>query len=127
MPFVATGGPRSIGKRSSYKVTNRWRVLEKHVDDAAIAAAYRLKQDILTYLYANLHRWTGEMADRAFVEVYFQGGRIVVRFGSHAEHTFWHEVRYHPQIRETADIWLPKIGQLIRDEIRNRPMPASVA
>ena len=119
MPTTRTaGGPKG---RGSYRITSNWRAFQKLVDDATAAAARQLQQDILRYLHENLHRWTGEMAERAFCEVYFTAsGTLVVRFGSDAAHTFWHEVRYHPQIRETADIWLPKVGEYIKREAARR-------
>jgi len=111
MAFKTAGGPRG---RGSFRVSNRWSVLTKQVDDGTVAAAHQLQKDILNYLHANLHRWTHEMANRAFCEVYFTSGKLVVRFGSDAAHTAYHEFIYHPQIRQTADLWLPKIGPYIR-------------
>lgn len=81
-------------------------------------AAEALARDLEAYLHATLHRDTGEMADRAFAVVSVSGTRIVVRAGSDAAHTVYHEFRYHPQLRQAMDLWAPKIAAYLRSAMR---------
>lgn len=82
------------------------------------AAMEQLAADLEAYLHANLHRDSGEMADKAFATVEVRGERIVIRAGSEAGHTLYHEVLYHPQLRQAMDLWAPKIAAAIRAAAR---------
>lgn len=62
------------------------------------------------YLHQTLHRWTGQMADEAYAVVDVRGDSIVISAGSSAGHTIYHELRYHPQLRQTMDVWAPRIA-----------------
>lgn len=70
------------------------------------------------YLHGTLHRWTGEMADMAYARVTVQGDMIVIRAGSDSDHTLYHELRYHPQLRQTMDQWAPRIAAGIAATVR---------
>lgn len=88
------------------------------VDAAMRAEMEQLASDLEAYLHATLHRVTGEMADKAFAVVEVVGDRIVIRAGSDAAHTLYHELRYHPQLRESMDIFAPRISEYIRRAVR---------
>lgn len=115
MPVISQG---RLGNRTTYRF--RW---------AEPAVARKVAENVLSdiesfaallegYLRSELHVWTGEMRDRAYVEVDTKGDTILIRAGSDAEHTFWHEVRYHPQLRQAMDIWAPKLAATIRAALR---------
>ena len=109
------GGP---GGRGSFRF--RWdgaRIVGQ-VTAQVQDAADDLARDLESYLRATLHRDTGEMADQAFATVEFTGSRIVIRAGSDSQHTIWHELRYHPQLRQTMDEWAPKIANYLRAKMR---------
>lgn len=73
------------------------------------------------YLHDTLHRVTGEMADQAFARVEVRGSTIVIVAGSTSEHTIYHEIRYHPQLRQTLDIWAPRVAANVRAAINRGP------
>lgn len=109
------GGPSG---RGSYRF--RWdgaRVVSQ-VTAQAQSAADDLARDLEAYLRANLHRDTGQMADESFADVSVSGSRIVIRAGSDAGHTLFHELVYHPQLRQTMDEWAPKIASYLRAKMR---------
>ena len=58
------------------------------------------------------------MADEAFAVVEVVGDRIVIRAGSDSPHTIYHELRYHPQLRQAMDVWAPKISAAVRAAAR---------
>jgi hypothetical protein len=70
------------------------------------------------YLRATLHRVTGDMADKAFARVEVRGNLIVIVAGSESDHTIFHELRYHPQLRQTMDQWAPRIAAGIAATVR---------
>ena len=106
-----SGGP---GGRSAYRVTWEGSRVKAAVDAAMLAGMQKLASDLEAYLHATLHRDTGEMADKAFAVVEVVGDRIVIRAGSDAAHTIYHELIYHPQLRQAMDVWAPKISALVR-------------
>lgn len=115
----SAGGP---GGRGGFRFTWNGAKVIKDIEDAQASMARQLQQDILQYLYTTLHRWPKHdyrrgrrMAELAFVEVYFTpAGYLAVRWGSDAPWTVYHEFRYHPQLRETADIFLPQVAERLR-------------
>lgn len=111
-PFRRYAGPNRAGGIFHY--TSRFPIVMQQIDDATASMMRQLGQDILIWLRTNLHRWTGEMAREAFAEVFAESGEIRVRFGSDTDHTFWHEVVYHPQMRECADLFGPQIGERLQ-------------
>lgn len=110
--FRRYAGPNRAGGIFHY--TSRFDVVMRQIDDAQTSMMRQLAHDIEIWLHSNLHRWTGEMAKEAFSEVYAENGQLIVRFGSDTDHTFWHEVVYHPQMRECADLFGPQIGDRLR-------------
>ena len=109
------GGP---GGRGSFRF--RWdgaRIVGQ-VTAQVQDAADDLARDLEAYLHSELHRDTGDMADKAFARVSFTGSRIVITAGSESGHTIYHELRYHPQLRETMDIFAPQIAARIRAAMR---------
>lgn len=110
MPVITHG---RLGNRQSYRTTWNGDAVQKRVAESVLREMESLASLIEGYLRSTLHRWTGEMSDKAFAEVDVEGSRIIIRFGSDAEHTFWHEVKYHAQIRDSADIWMPKLAALV--------------
>lgn len=87
------------------------------VDRAARETMDDLAKDIGPYLHSYLHRWTGEMADMAFAEVHKVPDGYELEAGSDSDHTFWHEVRYHPQLRATLDRFAPQIGPRLQAKL----------
>lgn len=83
-----------------------------------LSAAQQLASDLEAYLRSTLHRDTGEMADRSFARVDASKTRIVVVAGSDANHTVYHEFRYHPQLRQTMDLWAPRVASYLRAVMR---------
>lgn len=77
-----------------------------------------LARDLEAYLRATLHRDTGELAEGAFATVEAKATTILIRAGSTAEHAFWHEVRYHPQLRESLDKFAPTLAAAVRAAMR---------
>lgn len=84
------------------------------VEKAARATMDELASDIEGYLHATLHRWTGEMADKAYAYVETVPNGYLLHAGSDTDHTWWHEVRYHPQLRQTMDRFAPTIGPRLK-------------
>lgn len=111
------GGPRG---RGSYRLRWDGARVRAQVSVELQAAMQRMAADLEAYLRATLHRWTGEMAERSFATVEVRGERIVIRAGSDAPHTIYHELRYHPQLRQTMDLWAPKLAAAIRSVIRGQ-------
>ena len=103
-----------LGNRTGY--TFRWQgdQTRRKVAEAVLSDMESVAALIEGYLRSTLHRITGDMADKSYAEVDQQGNRIILRFGSDSDHAFWHEVRWHPQIRQTADVWIPKLIAQIR-------------
>lgn len=81
-----------------------------HVERAAQATMDELAGEIQPYLVATLHRWTGEMADASYATVERVPEGWLLHAGSNTDHTLWHELRYHPQLRETMDRFGPLMG-----------------
>lgn len=111
------GGPSG---RGSFRFVWNGSRLRAEVSIEVQAAMQRLAADLESYLRATLHRDTGEMAERSFANVEVSGDRIIVRAGSDAAHTIYHEFRYHPQLRQTLDEWAPKISGYLRAVARGR-------
>lgn len=110
-----SGGPFG---RTSYRMTWEGSRVRAAIEANLRGDMERLASDLEAYLHATLHRDTGEMASKAFARVEVVGDRIVIRAGSDAPHTIWHELRYHPQLRQTLDSFAPKISQYIRNAAR---------
>lgn len=92
--------------------------VERATDRALQATALELADDIEAYLHATLHRWTGEMADKAYGIAQRTATGWLIRGGSDTDHTFWHEVRYHPQLRQTMDVFSRQIGERVAQHLR---------
>lgn len=108
-----------MSRGSGYKLTWRGGVVLKEIDSNIDSAMSNLQSDILNYLQTNLHRYTGQMADEAFAELSIESGKKrVLRVGSDAPHTIYHELRYHPQLREALDEWAPKVTQYLQAAFR---------
>lgn len=108
-----------MSRGSGYKLTWRGSTVLREIDESIDSAMRDLQSDILNYLQTNLHRYTGQMADEAFAELTVESGkRRVLRVGSDAPHTIFHELRYHPQLREALDEWAPKVSAYIRQALR---------
>jgi hypothetical protein len=73
------------------------------------------------YLHGELHRATGDMADNAYARVEVRGDLIIIRAGSESDHTIYHELRYHPQLRQTMDVWAPRIAANVKAAINRGP------
>jgi hypothetical protein len=43
------------------------------------------------------------------------GYRVVA--GSDTDHTFWHEVRYHPQLRQCMDLFSVQMGPRLKAKL----------
>ncbi len=108
---------RSSGK-GRYKLTWQGATVKQAIDSALDAALEALAQEIRAYLQANLHRITGRMAAESFAEVEVRGGKRTLSLGSDAPYTIFHELRYHPQLRETADIFAPQVTPRIQQALR---------
>lgn len=91
--------------------------LESAVDRAVEATALELASRIETYLHATLHRWTGAMAAAAYGRASRTATGWLIRGGSDTDHTFWHEVRWHPQLRQALDLWGPEIGPTLQKHL----------
>ncbi len=111
----SSGGP---GGRTSFRQTWEGSRVRAQITSGVNQAMSQMANDLEDYLHATLHRDSGEMADKAFATVEAVGDRIVVRAGSDAEHTVYHEFRYHPQLRSSMDIWAPKISAYVRAAAR---------
>lgn len=79
-------------------------------------------------LHAELHRWhltppdQHFLADMAYAAVYHVGARWTLSAGSEASYTVWHELKYHPQIRQiVGDQEGPKLAAAVRDAVRGVP------
>jgi hypothetical protein len=111
------GGPRG---RGGFRLRWDGSRLRAQVSTDLQGAMQRMAADLESYLRSTLHRDTGEMAEEAFATVEVRGDRIAIRAGSNAPHTFYHEVKYHPQLRETMDVWAPRLADAIRAIARGR-------
>jgi hypothetical protein len=61
------------------------------------------------------------MADEAYARIDVEGDKIVIRAGSESGHTLYHELRYHPQLRQTMDVWAPRIAAAVKAAINRGP------
>ena len=104
---------RSIG-RTSYTFEWKGEAVTRQVEQAAKATMDDLAAEIQPYLVATLHRWTGEMAEASYAYVETVQNGYLLHAGSDTDHTFWHEVRYHPQLRQTMDKFGPLMGPRLR-------------
>ena len=86
----------------------------EEIDRATGEAMHDLAADILPYLVSTLHRWSGAMAEASYVEVGLYDEGWVIHAGSDVAHAIWHELRYHPQLRQTMDRFAPLIGPTIQ-------------
>lgn len=103
---------------SDYKLTWRGATVLREIDSRVDEAMERLKDEVQSYLTSNLHRYTGQMADESFAEIeVVRGKKRKLVAGSDAPHTLFHEIRYHAQLRETLDIFAPKLSQYIREAL----------
>lgn len=107
-----------LGSRRGYTFTWVGDEMRRKVAEAVLRDVESFAALLEGYLRANLHRDSGDMADQAYVEVDTQGATILIRAGSDSDHTFWHEVKYHPQLRQAFDIWAPKLAATVRAAIR---------
>ena len=98
--------------------------MELLVVGAEIGAAQQVAKQLQAYLRSTLHRWpehaTHQMADEAFARVEVEGNVVKIVFGSPAPYTFWHEVRYHAQLRQTLDVWAPIFSRMVMRAIAAR-------
>jgi hypothetical protein len=118
--LTPSGGP---GRR--FKLTWQGATVTRQVDAAVQRALDGRAQAALDALRSELHRDTGEMAERAFAEVSVAGTKRTLRLGSDAPHTAYHELgtsNYpaHPQIRAIADRIAPTITPAIRTALGGR-------
>lgn len=99
--------------------TVRWEgaKLSATVRNAARETMQGLRSDVDSWLHTNLHRWTGEMEAMAFAEYEEKGDELTVSGGSDSPHTFWHEVRWHPQLRACLDIHAPQMGPRLKAKL----------
>lgn len=115
MPYYESAGP----SRVHYRLQWRGATVQRQVSANVTAAANAMAKDILDYLHTNLHVYKDIMRPGAFAEVIVETGkRRIVRAGSDAPHTIFHELRYHPQLRETLDLFAPKVSQYLRTAFR---------
>lgn len=98
-----------LGNRQGYRFTWTGDAVRRRVNEAMLREVESVAALLEGYLRSTLHRITGDMADKSFAEVDVRGAVIILRFGSDSEHAMAHEIRWHPQIRQTADIWIPKV------------------
>ncbi len=103
----------SVG-RSTYTFEWNGEALSRRVEQAAKATMDELAAEIQPYLVATLHRWTGEMAEASYAYVETVPEGYLLHAGSDTDHTFWHEVIYHPQLRQTLDRFGPLMGPRLR-------------
>lgn len=83
--------------------------LEALVQRAALETMQEIATDLRAWFLANLHRWSGEMAEQSYARVELQPQGLVIHAGSRSDHTYWHEVRYHPQLRQAQDLFAPQM------------------
>lgn len=77
----------------------------------------KLAADTEAWLRANLHEYTGEMRAKSYAHNERTSQGFAVHAGSDTDHTFWHEVRYHPQLRQCMDLFAPTMGLRLREEL----------
>lgn len=114
-PVVTHG---RLGNRTSYRFKWTGDQVRRKVAENVLREMESVAALIEGYLRSTLHRWTGEMADKVYSEVDQDGSRIIIRVGSDAPHTFYHEVKYHPQLRATLDVWAPRLASVIAAAMR---------
>ena len=108
---------RSSGQ-GNYKLTWQGATVRNAIDSAVQEAMDNLAEEIRAYLQATLHRITSRMANESFAEVEVRGGKRTLSLGSDAPYTIYHELRYHPQLRETADLFAPQVTPRIQAALR---------
>lgn len=103
----------------SVTYTVKWQgaQLEQTVEQAVASMMEDLRKDVAAWLHTNLHRWTGEMEHMAFAELERIANGYVVHGGSDSQHTFWHEVRWHPQLRQCLDLFAPQMGPRLKAKL----------
>lgn len=110
IPGASVGG-------SSYTFVWHAERLQSRVDIAVGAAAERLAAEVQEWLRSNLHRYTGEMAENAYGRMDRTPTGFRITGGSDTDHTFYHEVRYHPQLRQCLDLFAPTMGARVREAL----------
>lgn len=95
--------------------------IEAAVDHAVNDRATHIEQR----LHAELHRWhltppdEHFLADEAFAAVYHVGDRWTLSAGSEAWYAIWHELRFHPQIRQiVGDQEGPRLAAAVEAAVR---------
>lgn len=101
--------------RTSYRLTWRGATVSSQYKAALNAELNGVADDMEMWLKSNLHRYTGDMADKAYAEVGTSGSRRIVRAGSTSDHAFWHEFRYHAQFRQCMDLFVPQAQAAARN------------
>jgi hypothetical protein len=124
MPTYRQGG--GFRRPGDFNLSWRGGPVRQALIDAGTEVMERKADVILARLQSELHKLSGEMAEKAFAEVEVQSGnRIRLRAGSRAEHTSLHELgnanyEGHPQIREIMDQEIPTLIPELRANLRSR-------
>lgn len=110
------GGPYG---RGSHRQTWNGATVKVTIQQATQKALEDLAKEIRATLQEELHRVSGEMAEKSFATVDVRGTKRTLRAGSDADHTAYHEVgtvnfEGHPQIRKIMDRYAPQVTQRIK-------------